>query len=254
MLRQTVRDILHRAEARYGYFLPFRISAARSDELLGEIQHLLREQQIATALAIGGCTRNGSADALLAGARESRGRPTVFLFSPFRYRAQAPYENMSWQRMSRGDQSKVAADLRESLRRIRTVRSIVDFDVLVIDGSKARNMDLPIDILLEEAQRARFVFLIGLERCEIHLTYASLRESDEFVLVQQHPDLWGGYAFFERSNLVTESGIGTRATSSPASMIESTSYASDSLLGETAVRSTHYSMFINATNREGTHD
>ncbi len=95
MLRQTIRDVLHRAEAHFGYFLPFRISLARNDELLVSIEQVLRQEQAATALSINASRRCRSTDALLAGARESGKRPLVAVVTPFPFRPQSVYENLS---------------------------------------------------------------------------------------------------------------------------------------------------------------
>lgn len=213
VLKQKIRDVLHRVEAQCGYFLPFRFSAARSDELLTKIQQLLRDEDLATAVLVGANARNHSTDALLTGASESRSNPTVFLVTPFRCRGKVAYKNVNWYPITCGDQSEVASDVKESLQRIRSAKAIANFDVFILDGTAVGNADLPMDILLEEIRRARFVFLIGLERYDLHTTYTSLQENEDFILLQQNPSVWGGYAFFERIERVDHESV-CAATSS----------------------------------------
>ncbi len=76
-LRVRLKSLLHDFERRYGYVLPYRISAMRSDELCQCIEGVAREEDMQTILIIGATAGEGATEACLLGAQSNPTRPSV---------------------------------------------------------------------------------------------------------------------------------------------------------------------------------
>lgn len=68
---------LRRLESLFGYFMPYRLSAMKDDELFGGIESLARDPSIASILVVGASAGEGSTEASLAGARANPSQPIV---------------------------------------------------------------------------------------------------------------------------------------------------------------------------------
>ncbi|HEY4300746.1 MAG TPA: glycosyltransferase [Candidatus Didemnitutus sp.] len=74
---KKVAGILHQLEKRFGYFLPYRYSSMRDDELFATIRLLAEKEDFSRALLIGAAAGNGVTESFLAGCWRSRSRPAV---------------------------------------------------------------------------------------------------------------------------------------------------------------------------------
>jgi Glycosyl transferases group 1 len=203
ILKRSLRYVLHRLEARCGYFLPYRLSEGRKDEFFRTIQDLTREEDIKAALVIGAVLGEGGTEALLAGVRENKSKPSVFCISGTQHRfinpkrALSNYPAMHWYKLSSSSPESVHEELKKTVKKIKAENAIGFFDVLLIDGSELR---LPItDILEKELYEARFIFLDDINATNNQKNYDRLSCRDSsYVLVDQNPSLRNGYAIFEK--------------------------------------------------------
>jgi len=206
-LKVVLGDALHRLEAKYRYFLPYRFSESRNDEFFHAIQTLTREEDIKTVLIVGAARKEGSTEALLAGVLENRHKPTAFCISISRHGFIGPRKNIpdshavKWYGVS---SSSSPASLREELERavkkIKEEHGINFFDVLLFDGSGSKHQFLGNGALNRESCEARFVLLCSINNINNHENYTLLLNSRDYVLRGENPGLRNGYAIFEKKS------------------------------------------------------
>ncbi len=205
-VRSWLRQTLHRCEARFGYFLPYRISERRNDEYFGLVQELLREERITTALIAGARQGEACTDAALAGLAENGDQPSVFCLSASRRwrlktgKVGADSGRRGWFELAPPGRADAADTLRRTIRTIKEANHVEAFDAVVIDASE---LSLEIDIsgsLYEEICAARFVILEDINTPEAHNAYSSLLTNTAYVLLDHNPDLRKGYAIFAKDD------------------------------------------------------
>jgi hypothetical protein len=210
-MKRPLKRLVHSVERRCGYFLPYRLSEGKRDEFFNAIQSLAREENIKAALIVGAALKKGSTEALLAGARENRNKPSVFCLCTS---AAQPRKAVS--RDAVGKWSRVSLCTTEGSEQLATIiakikcdNGIDCFDMLVIDGHELREQALQIGALEDEVHKTRFVVLDDINSAYNDATYSGLLTSSHYVMLDQNPGLRNGYAIFER--VTSASGAGANS-------------------------------------------
>lgn len=196
-LKEAVRSILHPLEAKYGYFLPYRFSERKNDEFFHAIRALAREEGIKTILIIGAAPQEGCTEALLAGAAENRNKPFVFGIGTSK-RSEWSSPTIKSYGLSSTTSDGLLEELQRTVEIIMKENEISCFDLLLIDRSELSNQLRDRDILSRQLCEAKFVLLEDINSSGAWKSYDQLRQDSTFVLVDENPDLRGGYAIFER--------------------------------------------------------
>jgi glycosyl transferase family 1 len=203
-LKRPVRYVLHRLEAKYGYFLPYRLSESKNDEFFQAIQDLTRERDIKAVLVIGAALGEGSTEALLAGVAENNNKPSVFCISGSRHRfislqrTLPSYPAVKWYGLSSSSPENLHEELDRTVKKIKEENDINFFDVLLIDGSESKHQLVVNGAVNKELCEARFVLLHDINNIYNHENYDRLLKSLDYLLVDENPGLRNGYAIFEK--------------------------------------------------------
>ena len=165
-LRSAVKSVLRRLEAP-------RSCAPGSDgeEVCHQIQRLAREEQITTALVVGGPRSARSTEAFLEGLQENPSRPSVFSIG-----------RAGGQKIERREIVKLKEDGR-----------VDHFGMVLLDGAEAGlNTDL------DEIFGADLILFTGVNRYAGHLAYVRLLEAPSYQLVTHDPTQYEGFAVFRK--------------------------------------------------------
>jgi hypothetical protein len=200
-LRRAIAGFLHGAEAKWGYFLPYRLSEMRNDEFYKIIREFIREEPLQTTLIVGAASGKGSTEAFLAGLHENPSVPSVFCLSnerrPPRWDVSHPiYPSVKWYTLPL---AASVVEIGEVIRDICLQNSIRSFDAVLIDSSAFHHQSPHEDILKGTVSEARLVFLEDTNRGTFD-TYHRLLENLEYISVAENPDLRRGYGVFKRRN------------------------------------------------------
>jgi hypothetical protein len=205
-LKRPLRYVLHRLEAEYGYFLPYRLSESKNDEFFQAIRDLTRDKNIKAVLIIGAALGEGSTEALLAGVLENRNKPSVFCISGPRHRFISlqrtfpSYPGVKWYGLSSSSPESLREELEQTVKKIKEENDINFFDVLLIDGSRSKHQLVVNGALNKELCEARFVLLHDINNVYNHENYDRLLKSRDYLLVDENPGLRSGYAIFEKKS------------------------------------------------------
>jgi len=218
--KQRLSANLHRLEARWGAFLPYRVSGRRCDAFFSAIEELARKEHIRTALVIGADPREASTEALLAGAMENKSGPAVFCISNLSHRLIAQRTTNAsdvvagWYEISSPSDEEQAGALDEIINNIKEENQIEFFDVVLVDGSQTEHQVCICKNVARELRAARFVILDGISNRGNHEAHRLLVGNQRFALTDYDPTLRGGYSIFEtlESTDVDGSGVNCRST------------------------------------------
>jgi hypothetical protein len=215
-LRGALAHGLHRLEATYGYFLPYRFSAARKDDFFGVVQDLARTQGIDTALIIGAAPRGRSTEALLAGVRDNSRKPSVFCIAGSRHRLPSPNGGfpddpvVKWYEPPPRSSQNLPEPLELLISTITKDNHIPSFDVILIADSTSLRCAVSVASMIKAGlHAATFILLDGTITANSYSLYKHLLGNPTYALVAQDPDLRDGYAIFERADLCEGAGLGT---------------------------------------------
>ena len=203
-LKRAAKYVLHRLEAKCGYFLPYRLSGSRNDEFFHTIQDVTQEEDIKTALVIGAALREGSTEALLAGALENQNKPSVFCIGASRRRfigggrISPKPAVVKWYELSSSPTAPHDKELERTIIKIKKENQITCFDVLLIDGSELGDRVAGGCTVANELYGARFVFLDDINSSDNRDNYDRLLKSPMHFVLDQNPGLRNGYAIFEK--------------------------------------------------------
>jgi hypothetical protein len=203
-LKRPVKYVLHRLEAKYGYFLPYRLSASKNDEFFQAIRDLTRDKDIKTVLVIGAALGECGTEALLAGVVENGNKPSVFCISGSRHRLISlrrtlpSYSAVKWYGLSSSSPQTLREELGRTVKKIKDENDINFFDVLLIDGSKSNHQLVANGAVKKELCKAGFVMLHDINNIYNHENYDRLLKSRDYLLVDENPGLRNGYAIFEK--------------------------------------------------------
>jgi hypothetical protein len=202
-LRRCLAHFLHRLEAKFGYFLPYDLSAKRGDEFFQAIRNLAREEDIKTAVVIGAAIGEGSTEAFLRGIRENLNKPSVFCINGATRRfvkLERVFANDSVVTCYRISSSReqFSNDLEGTVRKIKQEKQISNFDAVLIDSSEVSG---EITVHLNDGLHgASFVILDDINSLRNYQNRSRLLTDRNYVLIAENPDLRKGYAIFKRTS------------------------------------------------------
>lgn len=180
-----IRMPLHFLERKIGYFLPYRYSLMKTDEFYRAIQKLVREENIKVVTIIGATAGEGSTEALLAGIRENRMKPTVICVNkPTRG------FNLLKRRLS---MDSYFIFCNSSTEAVKQERGFAFFDVAMIDGSSENGIDA-----YEEVYGSGFILLDDINGYENHKNFRRLHADPSYTIMAQNISHNNGYAIFKK--------------------------------------------------------
>ena len=204
-IRHTGSSILHVLEAKYGYFLPYRVSAMRNDEFYQTIHSLTREEEFRTALLVGALAGKGSTEAFLTGALANPNKPSVFCVKGskthwFGFKSRHPSNTaIKWYDLA-ASSKQISGQLKQIVERIKCDNHIESFDVVLIDSSTFRDPLVICGELEREVSAANFVLLEDINHLGSQETYFQLLREPQYTLVAENPGLRDGYGVFKRTD------------------------------------------------------
>jgi hypothetical protein len=200
-VRRPVADVLHRAEVRFGYFLPYRLSKMREDEFYAAVRRLIREgENFRNVLLIGIAGGSGCTEAFVAGIRENKHGPNAFALALHGLKASWAQALLAraTRRLPRSCHVRDATDnasLQRTLETIKLENGVDCFDFVMIDGSALHAM-AECEGLDTCLSGARLVLLDDINhRCTFRLHRRLLCDPDYTVLAS-NPSLRNGYAIY----------------------------------------------------------
>jgi Glycosyl transferases group 1 len=202
--RESVSDILHRLEARFGYFLPYSLSGSRNDEFYKVLRELMREGKIKSALIIGAARGRNTTEAFLAGAQENETNPSVYCIGNSKHRhdrlkSASTCETVTeWHEQSSLRPEKMTEELEMTIDKIKKDNRIESFDVILLDGSELENGFAGNGVLERELHAAGLILLDDVNTGFIYDKIDGLLRDPSYVLVATNPDLRNGYAIFRK--------------------------------------------------------
>lgn len=199
-----LRRFLHDVEFRFQYFLPYRMSAARYDDLFQTIEDLAREEEIRTVLIVGAGRHLGSTAALISGARLNPNRPSVFCITGSRGKAprhhrqsQADFLACRWYATAHSPEAPGRA-LKQTIEQIKIQNQLDFFDLVLVDGSEL-SADRSVSIEIGgELARAGYVVLDDINLLPNGESHNTLLRNPRLLLVDQNPELRDGFSIFKR--------------------------------------------------------
>lgn len=204
-LRRGVAHLMHRLERRYGYFLPYHLSEMRNDEFLREVRRLAGEKTFQTALLMGAAKGEGITEAFLSGVIENESKPTAFCISSLTNestrleKAFADNGRVNCYDIAICSEDELVGQLQMTAKRIKKDHGLNGFDMVVIDGSKFKQLT-PSAQLRRELQSATHILLDDITGSYNHTNYHQLVRDPDFMIVDCNlGGLRDGYAIFEKN-------------------------------------------------------
>jgi hypothetical protein len=205
-LKAAGKRTLHRMETRYGYMLPYRLSAARRDDPFRSIEEIAREEDVKTALIIGARHGSGNTEAVMIGAGSNASRPPVICLSKSgagkRNRGDATFRNhaaANWYTMAAKTED-AASTFRGILETVRRELKIDGFDLVLVDGSELGADFVWHEEIQAEVERAKTVVLDDINLLPVGEIHNRALRSPGLTLVDQDPGAGDGFSIFARAN------------------------------------------------------
>jgi hypothetical protein len=205
-LKSAGKRTLHRMELRFGYVLPYRLSAARRDDPFRSIEEIAREQETKTALIIGARHGGGNTEAVITGAGNNANKPPVICLSTAggtkRKRGAVAAQNRAaanWYTMA-AKSGDAASTFREILKTVRSEHKIDGFDLVLVDGSELGTDFAWHEEIQAEVERARTVVLDDINVLPVGEIHNRALRSPGLILVDQDPEAGDGFSIFARAN------------------------------------------------------
>jgi hypothetical protein len=216
-LRRGVGHLMHVLERRYGYFLPYHLSEMKNDEFLRELRKLAREKTFQTALLMGAAKGEGVTEAFLSGMIENENKPTAFCISSLTSefarldKAFADNDRVNCYGIAIRSEDELTEQLQMTATKIKEDHGLNQFDMVVIDGSKFKQLT-PSAQLRTELHGATHILLDDINSSYNHANYHQLVRDPDFVTMNCDLDgLGDGYAIFEKTEAQRRRTISARA-------------------------------------------
>lgn len=205
-LKRFCAGILHYLEIKYGYFLPYEFSEMRNDEFYSILRKLMREEEIRSALLIGGARGDGFTEAFLSGALENEHHPVKFCICDssrglltFR-QTLGSHAAVESSVLPSGPQERSWAAFENAIQVAMRKNRIDFFDTLLIDSSGSRNR-LGVDgNLCKYIDGARLILLNAIDNPYNFEIHHRLLHDPRYLLLADNPGLRGGYSIFRKRN------------------------------------------------------
>ncbi|WP_158791832.1 glycosyltransferase [Granulicella sp. L60] len=181
-LRKHARVLIHKFENRYGYVLPYRISAIRNDELYKCIEDVSREGNVNNILVLGAVAGEGATEACLFGAQQNPTRPDVICI------------NHLQNELTKLKNSARNASFINYYQRIDEATCNSSFGMVVLTGKDHHSMWTPDD----EAFDARIIVVNDMNHNNRYQLVRKLSEDRNYSVLAYNPSHRNGYAVFRR--------------------------------------------------------
>jgi hypothetical protein len=204
-LRKLVGRFAHCLEAKFGYFLPYRLSQMRNDEFFRAIQYLARKEDIKTALVIGAAKGEGTTEAFLTGIRENQNKPSLFCVNGSTRRFVNLQKTVAHDHLvgcyaiSSTSPEHFADQLEQTVRRIKEENQINFFDAVLIDSSELSQEITNNAEPSSELYGAGFILLDDINTFYNYKNHDRLLRDMNYVRVAENPGLRNGYSIFRRA-------------------------------------------------------
>jgi hypothetical protein len=211
-LKRSLRNFLHRLEAKYGYFLPYNKSEAKNDEFFRRVEAVTRDNEVKSVLVVGVASRSGTSSAVLAGARANTTKTSVFCVELLGRRVIPRRTTVSTAavikryRLASGPPQDSTKRLEATIKAIQEDNHINCFDVVVIDASEVKHQVA--SAVRKYLLEARFVVLDDINNPYNQETYHLLLRNPNYGVVDHDPGLRNGYAIFERLSEKRTANVG----------------------------------------------
>lgn len=178
------RGVLHGAEGRFGYFLPYKLSRARFDEFYCNLEKMSRDDGITAVVIIGAYTGSYVTEACLLGVRDNPNRPVVFCVG---------YSATALQRLQR--QYPNCRCMQFEISGTESIRHAINESnsLLVIDGSEISGGVHQYD----QIGRPKIIVLDDINNSCAYKIHQALLACPEYTLFD-HNAMRAGYCIFKR--------------------------------------------------------
>jgi tetratricopeptide (TPR) repeat protein len=196
-LKPFFGDVLRHLEKRFGYFLPYHLSAMRNDDFFYTVQKMVKEEDFETALFLGAAAEQGTTEAFLLGILENSNNPTVFCMNtpvPAFLKLKQCYPNnprIVCQNIAVITDCENTNSANDYIKDILQNYHIKNIDILLIDGS-----GLDITLKLDKLFGVKIIILDDISTFQNHKNYRELLTNSSYSLVSQNACLRNGHAIF----------------------------------------------------------
>jgi hypothetical protein len=203
-VKRSTAQSLHRLEGKYGYFLPYPWSDARTDEFFGALRTVAREEHIKTAMVIGAAPGKYSTEAFLAGAIENPCKPRIFCICcssrrPLAGRPRSASDRgIEWYELPHRTEA-ASCGLDETVGIVLDESNTERFDLIMIDASEMRQ-HAGNTAALRRLRGASVVVLKDLSCTASYAVYSALCADSAYVLAHHSPSVHSGYAIFRKAS------------------------------------------------------
>jgi tetratricopeptide (TPR) repeat protein len=194
---------LNSLEVKFGYFLPFPISAERNDEFFSIIKELIEKEDVKTILLIGVTLGKGMTDSVLYSAQENLQDITVFCINRLTsqyIKLQERYRDNSilkFYELPLKSADIHTVDIENCIDKIKLDNRVDCFDMVLVDISE---MSFDVGSSVGKFCESRFLILEDINTLQGYQEYHYLSSATTYILESQNPGLRGGFAIFRKSN------------------------------------------------------
>jgi tetratricopeptide (TPR) repeat protein len=202
--KHSISLILHRLEAKYGYFLPYHLSEMRNDELFKLVLNLAREEKIETALIIGASLGDGSTEAFLVGAKQNKHRPLVFCIDGAERRWRRANKSgdhgslVKWYSLSSYARESIVQELENTIEEIMQDNRLNCYDFVLINSSYFRGQLSANSFLIKQLGKARLILMDGINSPHSNDFQRILLRDSVYGFEAVNPGLRDGYSLLRR--------------------------------------------------------
>ena len=202
-LKVKVRNILsaglHRAEQKYGYFLPYHLSSVRSDGLFSEISREAQNEDVSFALLIGAVAGSPLAGAFLSGLRRNVRRPTaICMVEQGKLPASRQEPGVRFLEIGESSPEGVLSAIDASVKCAMREHGAAGRSLVVLNGEAWRHLGIRKGLGAGALSRASTIILSGTDSLLVHETLRSLERSSGFDVYAADAVHHGGYVLLRR--------------------------------------------------------
>jgi hypothetical protein len=207
---RAIAHRLHSLEARFGYFLPYRLSSMKRAELYAQVRRLASQHHTRSALLLGVPDDDGITEALLAGISDAGQQPLVFGIDAGADRLRRFGKTFAGRVVCHALQDTRPDDVDQTLERfLRAIKHdhrISSWDAVIVNGSAAGGSSLLAAAMERELAGAQVVVFEGTTDSHTHEQHVHLLEDQDYESVAHNPQLRRGYAIVRRPSASRATG------------------------------------------------
>ena len=202
-LKLKVRNVLsaglHRAEQKFGYFLPYHLSSIRSDGLFSEISREAQNEDVSFALLIGAVAGSPLAGAFFSGLRRNARRPTaICMVEQGKLPASKQEPGVRFLEIGESGPQGVLSAIDASVKTAMREHDAAGRSLVVLNGEAWRHLEIRKGLEAAALSRASTIILSGTDSLLAHETLRSLERSSGFDVYAADAVHHGGYVLLRR--------------------------------------------------------